>query len=327
MSGKPLTQRRIVNHNGSMSDQLTVQGIEFSSYIGISEDERRILQPMRVDVELGYQKKAFASAAQSDDISKAVDYARAVDCIIQIGTHGEYRLVERMAQKMVQALFTELAVADVTLWVRKVKPPIKDVHDSVGIRIARTRKEIIPEPKPASFLLESSRFFKKGTILDVAAGRGRNALYLAALGFSIDAIDRDEQALRELADHAKERGLTQLRVHPIDLENEPIATSVLNSEQYNDRYDGVVVFSYLYRPLFPAIIRALKPGGVLVYETFLIDNHYHYQHPRRKEFCLEYNELLRLTQGLRVLHYEEGQHEDSGGNELPFTARLVAQKG
>ena len=150
---------------------------------------------------------------------------------------------------------------------------------------------------------------------------------MAGLGFSIDAIDRDEQALRELAEHAKERGLTQLRVRPLDLESEPVVTSALNSAQYNDRYDGILVFFYLYRPLFPTIIRALKPGGVLVYETFLIDNHYHYQHPRRKEFCLEHNELLQLTRGLRVLHYEEGQHEEAKDSDMPFTARLVAQKG
>lgn len=310
-----------------MSDHLTVQAIEFNSYIGVTDQERRVRQPVRVDVELEYRKGAVASAAESDDISKAIDYAQAVECIIKIGTHGEYRLVERMAEKMVQALFSELAITGITLWVRKLKPPINDVHDSVGIRIARMRKDIMPEPKPANFLLESSRFLQKGMILDVAAGRGRNALYLAGLGFSIDAIDRDEQALRELADHAKERGLTQLRVHPMDLESGPGPTSSLDSEQYNDRYDGVLVFFYLYRPLFPAVIRALKPGGVLVYETFLIDNHYRHQHPRRKEFCLEHNELLRLTQGLRVLQYEEGQHEGTEETDTPFTARLVAQKG
>jgi hypothetical protein len=115
-------------------------------------------------------------------------------------------------------------------------------------------------------------------------------------------------------------------VFPVDLEPEPGVTFTLNKEQYNERYDGVLVFFYLYRPLFPAIIKALKPGGVLVYETFLIDNHDHYHHPRRKEFCLEHNELLRLTQGLRVLHYEEGQHQGTEENEQPFTARLVARK-
>jgi hypothetical protein len=63
-----------------------------------------------------------------------------------------------------------------------------------------------------------------------------------------------------------------------------------------------------------------------VYETFLIDNHLHHHHPRRSEFCLAHNELLRLTSPLRVLHYDEGEHESSRGLHAAFTARLVAQK-
>ena len=310
-----------------MSEQLIVQAIEFNSYIGVTDSERRVQQPLRVDLELDYVVGGFRLAAHNDDLSKAIDYERAVACIIRIGAQGEYRLVERMAEKMVQTLFAELSISAVTLWLRKLKPPIKEVHDSVGIRITRKRNELIPEPKPVGFLMESRRFFKNGRILDLAAGRGRNALYLAGLGFTVDAIDRNEQALRELADRAKERGLSQLSVHCIDLESEPAVSSALNAEQYHERYDGVMVFFYLHRPLFPAIIKALKPGGVLVYETFLIDNHFHYQHPRRREFCLEHNELLGLTSGLRVLHYEEGQHQGTEEGEQPFTARLVAQKG
>lgn len=86
------------------------------------------------------------------------------------------------------------------------------------------------------------------------------------------------------------------------------------------------MFFYLTRPLFPHIIDALKPGGVLLYETFLIDNHLHYQHPRRKEFCLAHNELIDLTSDLRILHYDEGPHEGHRGVESTYTAQLVAQK-
>jgi hypothetical protein len=66
---------------------------------------------------------------------------------------------------------------------------------------------------------------------------------------------------------------------------------------------------------------------MLIYETFLIDNHMQYQHPRRKEFCLMHNELLRLVPGFRILHYEEGRREEGLDSERVFTARLVAQKG
>jgi dihydroneopterin aldolase len=311
-----------------MPEKIIVQDIEFNSNIGATDDEMNVRQPMSVDLELVYVKGGFFSAADSDDLSRAIDYAQAVKRVVQIGTQGNYRLIERLAEKIVHALFAEFAIAELKLWVRKLKPPIKDVHASVGVCVTRTRADVISEPKPAEFLLESVKFLRKGTILDVAAGRGRNALYLASLGFAVDAVDRDEQALLELADLAKQRQLTNVSIQPINLEQEAIRTAALDNERYNARYDGVLVFFYLYRPLFPALIRALKPGGVLIYETFLIDNHFHYQHPRRKEFCLEHNELLRLTQGLRILQYEEGQHEeDHGYSDKPFTARLIAQKG
>jgi FolB domain-containing protein len=310
-----------------MPGQLIVQAIEFNGYIGVTDDELNVRQPMSVDVELVYPPRAFWAAADSDDLSKAIDYAQVVERVVQIGTNKKYRLVERLAEEIVHALFTEFAIAGLTLWVRKLKPPLKDVHDSVGVRVTRTRADVIPEPKPAGFLFDSVRFLQSGTVLDVAAGRGRNALYLASLGFSIDAIDHDERALQELADVAAQRRLTNVRIRAMNLEQEATRTA-LDHEQYNNRYDNVLVFFYLYRPLFPALIKALKPGGVLLYETFLIDNHFHYQHPRRKEFCLEQNELLRLAQGLRVLHYEEGQHEEiHGSSDKPFTARLIAQKG
>lgn len=310
-----------------MPDQLIVQAIEFESHIGVTDDESHVRQPMGVDLELDYPQDAFFSAADSDDISKAVDYAKAVQLVVQIGTNGKHRLIERLAEKIAHALFAEFAISGLRLWVRKLKPPLKDVHDSVGVRLTRTRADVLREPKPATFLLDSVRFLQKGTVLDVAAGRGRNALYLASLGFAVDAVDRDEHALQELAEFAKQRQLNNISIQTINLEHEA-PTAALDNEQYNDRYEDVLVFFYLYRPLFPALIKALKPGGVLVYETFLIDNHFHYRHPRRKDFCLEHNELLRLAEGLRVLHYEEGQYDGpSSRSDKPFTARLIAQKG
>jgi dihydroneopterin aldolase len=310
-----------------MPDQLIVQAIEFESHIGVTDGESHVRQPMGVDLELDYPQDVFFSAADSDDISKAVDYAKAVQLVVQIGTNGKYRLIERLAEKIAHALFAEFAISGLRLWVRKLKPPLKDVHDSVGVRLTRTRADVLREPKPAAFLLDSVRFLQKGTVLDVAAGRGRNALHLASLGFAVDAVDRDEHALQELAEFAKQRQLNNISIQTINLEHEA-PTAALDNEQYNDRYEDVLVFFYLYRPLFPALIKALKPDGVLVYETFLIDNHFHYRHPRRRDFCLEHNELLRLAEGLRVLHYEEGQYDGpSSRSDKPFTARLIAQKG
>ncbi len=92
------------------------------------------------------------------------------------------------------------------------------------------------------------------------------------------------------------------------------------------KYDVIVVFFYLHRALFPALIESLKPNGVLLYETFTIDNYLRHRHPRRWEFCLAHNELLRLTSNLRVLSYDEGEHDGSHGPGSVFTAQLVAQQ-
>ena len=85
----------------------------------------------------------------------------------------------------------------------------------------------------------------------------------------------------------------------------------------------VTVFFYLQRDLFPQIMRALKTGGLLVYETFLIDNHERFSHPRRREFCLGHNELLSLCHELRVLAYREGALDPRTG---PFTAAVLARR-
>jgi dihydroneopterin aldolase len=305
-----------------MTEKLIVQGIEFKGHVGVTDEELVRPQPIRVDLKLTYPQGTFHTASDSDDISKAIDYTIAINHVVRLGTQTKYRLVERLADQIIQTLFETFSISEATVWVRKQKPPLSDVRDSVGVCITRTRADVLPEPKPAPFLAESTKFLHKGRILDVAAGRGRNALYLGGLGFAVDAIDLNEQSLDELAAVARQRNLTHVTTRTVDLE---IGSSPLSWA--NELYDAVIVFYYLHRPLFPHLLRAVKPGGMLIYETFLIDNHMQYQHPRRKEFCLMHNELLRLVSGFRILHYEEGRREEGLDSERVFTARLIAQKG
>jgi SAM-dependent methyltransferase len=138
----------------------------------------------------------------------------------------------------------------------------------------------------------------------------------------VEAVDRDQEALAALEAAAKARHLSGLNTRMIDLEENPDRPPDLGHECY----DAVIVFFYLHRPLFPALMDALKPNGVLLYETFTIDNYFRRQHPRRWEFCLAQNELLRLTSPLLVLHYDEGEHDAGHGSGSSYTARLVAQK-
>jgi SAM-dependent methyltransferase len=128
--------------------------------------------------------------------------------------------------------------------------------------------------------------------------------------------------MAQLAATAKQRNFPNLHVRTVDLER----TTDERPEFPKQEYDVIVVFFYLHRPIFPALIESLKPNGVLIYETFTIDNYMRHRHPRRWEFCLAHNELLRLTSNLRVLSYDEGEHDDSHGPGSIFTARLVAQQ-
>lgn len=301
-----------------MADRITIERLEFPARCGVTAEERDTPQPIAVDLELEYLPEAFAAAASSENIAQAVDYARVADRVIEIGTGRPFHLVETLAERLATQLLAEFPVTRVRLWVRKTSPPLKAVSGSVGVRVERTRPIQPMGPPPAEYLVEQAGRLPKGTILDVACGAGRNALFLAAEGFSVDAVDRDDQALAALAAEAERRHLSTLTVRALDLESGP--------DLPKERYDGIVVFFFLYRPLMPALMQALKPGGVLVYETFLIDNHLRHGHPKRREFCLAHNELLHLTTGLRVLHYDEGGRGRNHSDGMTYTARLVAQK-
>jgi SAM-dependent methyltransferase len=129
-----------------------------------------------------------------------------------------------------------------------------------------------------------------GRVLDVACGSGRHARWLAMQGFAVTGVDRDAAALQGLPD-----GIAALHA---DLEGEPWPLP-------GQRFDGIVVTHYLWRPLWPALLDALAPGGVLLYETFALGQQ-RYGKPSRPDFLLQPGELLRVCADLRVVAYEEG---------------------
>jgi len=302
-----------------MPSYLIIEDLEFQGHCGVTAEERQVAQPVAVDLELDYPAEP---AAATDDIGNAVDYARVSERVIDVGENEEFSLIETLADRLTNMVFAEFPVSRVRLWIRKIAPALKHVHGSVGVRLDRLRPPHLMDMAPARFLTEQLHRLPKGKVLDVAAGSGRNALYVATQGYQVEAIDRDKQALALLEVTARQRHLANLTVRQVELEGNPDLPPDLRKA----RYDTILVFFYLYRPLFTALLDALKPGGVLIYETFLIDNHLRRQHPRRWEFCLAHNELLRLTSGLRVLHYDEGEHEGGPDGGPAFTARLVAQK-
>ena len=304
-----------------MGRRIVIEQLEFRGRCGVTPEERARPQPLAVDLELDCRLEA---AGLSDDLVHTIDYAKVAQRVIEIGTVQESQLLETLAERLLAALFDEFSIDQIKLWLRKLHPPISYVTRSVGINIERTRfaqHVLCADPSPAQFLVQQLHRFPKGKVLDVASGSGRHALFLASLGYQVDAVDRDEQALARLSASAQVRQLTGIRSQVLDLE-QPQQKPNLGHEAY----DAVLIFFYLHRPLFPSLVDALKPGGVLLYETFTIDNHLLRQHPKRREFCLTQGELLRLTPDLHVLHYDEGLHEGMDGSEPVYTAQFAARK-
>ncbi|MBS1137683.1 MAG: methyltransferase type 12, partial [Proteobacteria bacterium] len=155
-----------------------------------------------------------------------------------------------------------------------------------------------------------------GEVLDLACGGGRHARFLAQQGHVVDAVDRDAEALALLAlaqqGHVVDAvdrdaqalallaGVAGVRPLRADLEGGPWP--------YPDRaWDGIVVANYLHRPLFPSLLASLRPGGVLIYETFMAGNE-RWGRPTNPAFLLQPNELLTaFGADLALAAFEQGE--------------------
>lgn len=153
-----------------------------------------------------------------------------------------------------------------------------------------------PTLPPSPWLLRWAHLLAPGgRVLDLACGSGRHLRWLAGQGFAVTGVDRDDQALarsRDLADAGRAELLCA------DLEGGPWPLA-------GRQFDAVLVTHYLWRPLWPQLLAALAPGGVLLYETFAAGNET-VGKPSRPDFLLQPGELLARCAGLRVVAYEDG---------------------
>ena len=138
------------------------------------------------------------------------------------------------------------------------------------------------------------RIASGGPVLDLACGSGRHARLLAGKGYAVYAVDRDAAAIAGL------QGLARIDAVQLDLEGTdwPLA---------GRSFAGIVVTNYLWRPRLPDLLALLAPGGVLIYETFMLGNEA-YGKPSNPEFLLRPGELREIVAaaGLREIAFEEG---------------------
>jgi tellurite methyltransferase len=138
-----------------------------------------------------------------------------------------------------------------------------------------------------------------GRVLDLACGSGRNALFLAELGWHVTAVDGSTVALDVLRERAREPGL-EIDIRTADLERGEFEIST-------DTYDLILDCYYLQRDLFASMQAGVRPGGMIISIVHLADADQPEGTPKRAYP----GELRNYFEGWTILHYREGQPEES----------------
>ena len=170
---------------------------------------------------------------------------------------------------------------------------------------------------PTPWLVDNFHSLPKGIALDIAMGNGRNAIYLATRGFDVDGVDVDPEVVTQARATAR-------RFHA------PIRAIIGNVEDGTyiipmEAYDVIVVFNFLHRPLFRDIKDGLKPGGVVVYQTYL-EEQLRFGKPRNPAHLLKPGELASAFADFEVLRVNERVDAAVPGGPPCALGGIVARK-
>ncbi|CCK82030.1 class I SAM-dependent methyltransferase [Desulfobacula toluolica] len=146
----------------------------------------------------------------------------------------------------------------------------------------------IGNQEPSDIILKYVSLAPTGNALDIACGNGRNSKFLAQKGFHVDAVDISNIALSQFTGDD-----THINVICQDIDTWQIP---------QNHYQLIINIRFLDRRLFPMIKNGLKPGGVLIFESFIDD---------KKDYCLKSNELLHAFKSFRIVYYEKKENEPS----------------
>ena len=147
--------------------------------------------------------------------------------------------------------------------------------------------------KPIPFLVDNVHLLPKGKVLDIAMGEGRNGVYLASKGFDVTGIDISEKGL-DKAHRLAEKNNVSITTKVVDLENFDLEPN---------SYDVILCSYYMQRDLYKKFQSALKPGGMVLVETYNVD--YLKYSEFNKKWALDTNELLDIFKGMRILRYQD----------------------
>jgi len=153
-----------------------------------------------------------------------------------------------------------------------------------------------------------------GSALDLAGGAGRHAIWLAKQGWEVTLIDVSDAGVEQARQNA---GPLASHMHFVV---DDLSHFKASQTEFEAGFEVVMAFFYLEREIFSEIMKAVRPGGLLVYKTLTVARLKLAGGPKNPAHLLEPGELLRLADGLRVLHYREEVAEKA-------TAELVARKG
>ena len=172
--------------------------------------------------------------------------------------------------------------------------------------------------RPAKLLVDHVNLFLQGTlsgpILDLACGNGDNGIFLAQRGCQVTCCDISSESLGQ-AEKLAEVNNARVKIWQVDLEKDGV------NPLPRSAYGAILVFRYLHRPLLECIKKALKNGGLLIYETFTVDQP-KFGKPRNPDFLLNSGELLKTYGDWEVIHYFEGIRE----NPTRAVAEIICRK-
>lgn len=172
--------------------------------------------------------------------------------------------------------------------------------------------------RPAEVLLRNQHLISdRGKALDLACGLGANALELAENGFEAHAWDFSPVAIDCLVAEAHERGLSARLYYEV--------RDVAAQPPEPESFDLIIVSYFLERNLLPHLVKALRPGGLLFYQTFIKEVMLE-RGPKSTEWRLANNELLHAFSDLRVHYYLEEGYLGEDSSEDADIAMLVASK-